>query len=237
MCPIPPAADTFRFGDFEIDVMAYELRYRKQSVPIERRPMDLLLFLVERRGQLVSRREIVERLWGPDVFVEVEAGINTVVWKLRGALGDSSESSTFVQTVPGKGYRFVAPVEIAAPSRPEVSPASLAALETLPDARRDNLPAELTSFVGRGKELRELPAMVRSSRLVTLTGAGGVGKTRLALRLASDLVAEIRDGVWMVDLASLSEPALIAPTIAAVLGIREGPQRSSRDALLDSLRQ
>src|SRR3954468_25091343 len=127
MCPIPPAADTFKFGDFEIDVMAYELRYRKQSVPIERRPMDLLLFLVERRGQLVSRREIVERLWGPDVFVEVEAGINTVVWKLRGALRDSSEDSTFVQTVPGRGYRFVAPVEIVVASSSEPSAAAVAA--------------------------------------------------------------------------------------------------------------
>lgn len=236
MYPTPPVANTFRFGDFEIDVMAYELRCRKRSVPIERRPMDLLLLLVERRGQLVSRREIGDRLWGQEVFVEVEGGINTVVWKLRAALGDTSECPTFVQTVPGRGYRFIAAVEMVASLSPHPSTSS-ASRESPPDPRRDNLPAELTSFIGRRKELCELPAMVRSSRLVTLTGAGGVGKTRLALRLASDMVQEFHGGVWMVDLASLSDPELIAQTIATALGLREGPQRSARDALLDSLRQ
>ena len=78
--------------------------------------------------------------------------------------------------------------------------------------------------------------MLRSSRLLSLTGAGGVGKTRLAVRLASDLVKEFPDGVWLVDLAPLSVPDLVAQTIATVLGVREGAHRSARDALLDTLR-
>ena len=237
MFTTPPAANTFRFGDFEFDVSACELRFQGRSVQIERRPMDLLVLLVERRGQLVSRRDIVERLWGQDVFVEVEAGINTVVWKLRGALGDSSENSTFVQTVPGRGYRFVAPVDVVVRSGSEPSTAAVAALDSVPETRRHNLPAELTSFVGRQTELLELRRGIASSRLVSLTGAGGVGKTRLAVRLASDLVDEFPGGVWFVDLASLSAPELVAQTIATVLGIREGPRRSMRDALLDNLRQ
>ena len=78
--------------------------------------------------------------------------------------------------------------------------------------------------------------MLTSSRLLSLTGAGGVGKTRLALRLARDLVNEFRDGVWLIDLAPLSLPDLVAQTIATALGIREGAQRSARDVLLDTLR-
>ena len=81
-----------------------------------------------------------------------------------------------------------------------------------------------------------MPGVLASSRLLSLTGAGGVGKTRLAVRLACDLVNEFPDGVWLVDLAPLSAPDLVAQTIATALGIREGPQRSVRDALLDNLR-
>ena len=81
-----------------------------------------------------------------------------------------------------------------------------------------------------------MPRVLASSRLLSLTGAGGVGKTRLAVRLASDLVNEFPDGVWLVDLAPLSVPDLVAQTIATALGVREGPQRSARDALLDTLR-
>ncbi len=184
----------------------------------------------------VTREEIAKRLWGPDVFTDLDAGIHTAILKIRRVLGDSGESPRFVQTVTGKGYRFVAPVEIVAQSSPEVSPALLALPDRLPDARRHNVPAELTSFVGRRKELLELPAVLASSCLLSLTGAGGVGKTRLAERLARDLVNDFKDGVWLVDLAPLSVPDLVAQTIATALGVREGPQRSVRDALLDTLR-
>ena len=98
-------------------------------------------------------------------------------------------------------------------------------------ALRHNLPAELTSFVGRRKELTELARVLGSSRLLSLTGAGGAGKTRLALRLASDLVKEFPDGVWFVDLAPISTPELVPQTIASAVGIREAPQQSMRDAV------
>jgi predicted ATPase/DNA-binding winged helix-turn-helix (wHTH) protein len=236
MLPPQSSRETFRFGDFDLDVSSYELRFQGRAVQIERRPMDLLVMLVERRGQLVSRRDIVELLWGQDVFVEVEPGVNTVIWKIRGALGDSSANPRFVETVSGRGYRFVAPVEVMAQPIPQASASPVAVREPLPDTRPHNLPAELTSFVGRRMELLELPGVLAAARLVSLTGAGGVGKTRLAVRLASKLVAEFRDGVWLVDLAPLSAPDLIVQTIATTLGTREGPQRPARDALLDSLR-
>jgi TolB-like protein/DNA-binding winged helix-turn-helix (wHTH) protein/Flp pilus assembly protein TadD len=105
-----------RFGDFELDVAGYELRGGGRPIRLERQPMDLLIMLVERRGQLVSREEIVDRLWGKDVFVDVDTGVHTAVRKIRRALRDSSDETVFVETVSGKGYRFIAPVEVAAPA-------------------------------------------------------------------------------------------------------------------------
>ena len=80
--------------------------------------MDLLILMVERRGELITRGEIVERLWGKDVFIEVETAVNTLVRKVRQALRDSSDAPTFVETVPGKGYRFIAPVVVLAGPQP-----------------------------------------------------------------------------------------------------------------------
>jgi TolB-like protein/DNA-binding winged helix-turn-helix (wHTH) protein/Flp pilus assembly protein TadD len=107
---------TFRFGDFELDVAAYELRRRGRPVKLGRQPMDLLILLVEGRRQLVSRSDIVDRLWGKDVFVDVDTGVNTAISKIRQALRDSPEAPAFVETVPGKGYRFIATVETVFPS-------------------------------------------------------------------------------------------------------------------------
>src|ERR1700752_2587875 len=105
-----PTADSparYSFNGFELDLPAYELRRAAGPIRLERQPMDLLILLVEHRGQLVSRGDIVARLWPKDVFVDVDTGINTAIRKIRLALGDSPEAPAFVETVPGKGYRFI----------------------------------------------------------------------------------------------------------------------------------
>ena len=108
----PTSRETFRFGDFELNVASYELRRLGRPVKLGRQPLDLLILLVESRGLLVSRSDIVDRLWGKDVFVDVDTGVNTAISKIRQALRDSSEAPAFVETVSGKGYRFIAEVEI-----------------------------------------------------------------------------------------------------------------------------
>jgi TolB-like protein/DNA-binding winged helix-turn-helix (wHTH) protein len=110
--PAAPARETLRFHPFELDLAAYELRRQGRPVRLERLPMDLLVMLIERRGDLVTRADIVDRLWGKDVFVDVETGVHTAIRKIRQALGDSAETPAFIVTVPGKWYRFIAPVEI-----------------------------------------------------------------------------------------------------------------------------
>jgi DNA-binding winged helix-turn-helix (wHTH) protein len=126
--PQPDSHSTFRFGEFELDISAYELRQGGHPVHLERQPMDLLILLVERHRQLVWRADIVKRLWDPGVFVDVEMGVNTAIRKLRQALGDSRESPAFVETISGKGYRFIAPVNAVLPGRYQQAIESVAVL-------------------------------------------------------------------------------------------------------------
>ena len=106
----------FKFDDTDVDPGRYELRRQGRIVKLEHIPMELLLLLVNRRGELVTREEIIARLWGKDVFVDTEQGINTAIRKIRQALRDDPEQPRFVETVVGKGYRFVAPVTIVEPA-------------------------------------------------------------------------------------------------------------------------
>src|SRR5436853_5795006 len=103
---------TLHFGPFELDVAGCELRRNGRPIRLERQPMDLLVLLVQRPGQLVLRADIVAKLWSADVFVDVEAGVNTAVRKLRQALHHAPDDPAYVETVPGRGYRFIADVEV-----------------------------------------------------------------------------------------------------------------------------
>ena len=104
-----------RFDKFELDLRAYELRRLGHPMKLERIPMELLLLLVERRGELVTREQIKEKLWGDSVFVDTDNAINTAIRKVRQTLGDDPDEPRFVQTVVGRGYRFVAEVEPVTP--------------------------------------------------------------------------------------------------------------------------
>ena len=99
-------------SEFELDLGRYELRRRGRPVKLEKKPMELLIFLALRRGQLVSRQDIVTKLWRSDLFVDTEASINNVIRKVRTALRDSSDNPRFLQTVVGKGYRFIGPLRV-----------------------------------------------------------------------------------------------------------------------------
>src|SRR6185436_8993469 len=104
--------------DFELDLARYELRRDGRVERLEKLPMELLILLAERRGQLVTRAEILERLWGKDVFVDADAAINTAVRKVRRALGDDPDAPRFLETVVGKGYRFVGDITIIPGAEP-----------------------------------------------------------------------------------------------------------------------
>ena len=101
------------FGEFELDFGHFQLYRRGQPVRLEGLPLQLLMYLIENQRQLVTREQIADALWGKDVFVDVEQGINTAIRKIRIALDDDSSQPRFLQTVVGRGYRFVANCEDA----------------------------------------------------------------------------------------------------------------------------
>src|SRR5258705_10520081 len=98
--------------DIELDLGRYELRRQGRRVKLEKKPMELLIFLVGRREQLVSRKEIVTKLWRSDLFIDAEPNINNIVRKIRTALDDNTPKPRFLETVVGKGDRFVGPVRV-----------------------------------------------------------------------------------------------------------------------------
>jgi len=139
-------------GDLELDRVAYELRRSGRVLKLERIPMEILLLLVERKAQLVSREDIIEKIWGKDVFLDTDNSINSAIRKIRQVLKDDPENPTFIQTVTGKGYRFISPVpapvnQVAVPERdpgavepvPKTQAIEAASVPSLPPVRSRRL--------------------------------------------------------------------------------------------------
>src|SRR5260370_19721677 len=139
------AAERFDFEDFELNRNAYELRRAGSVVHLERIPLDLLFLLIERRGKLVTRQEIFERIWGKNVFLDVDNSINIAVRKLRNALHDDTDAPRFVVTVPAKGYRFIAPIREEGPTAP-VSEASTVSAVAEPSPTVNAVDARATTL-------------------------------------------------------------------------------------------
>jgi len=216
--------------DLELDRGAYELRRSGTPLRLSRIPMELLLLLVERRGDLVTREEIVQRIWGKDVFLDTDNSINAAIRKLRQVLDDDPEQPQFIHTVTGRGYRFVAAIS-------ELKPAAQNPVAHS-EPRTSNLPVSRTGFVGREKETAAAADLLLRPevRLVTVTGPGGIGKTRLGVEVASALGEKFPGGVHFVPLSPLSDPALIAAVIAQALGIRGAAGQSPLETLKENLR-
>jgi non-specific serine/threonine protein kinase len=210
------STERYRFGSFELQ--PDERRLLKDGVAISLRPraFELLVTLVDRAGHLVTKDELLDRVW-PKMVVE-EAALRVQLSALRKVLGADA-----IATVSGQGYRFTLPV---AKRDSEANRASRS---------KHNLPYQLTSFVGREQEIAQLEQLVTANRLVTLTGAGGAGKTRLAIEVTSRLVDAFADGVCLVELAALSDPRLVPQSVAQALEVKEQPTRPLIETLSEHL--
>jgi len=156
------------FGKFELDLRKYELRRSGQAVKLERIPMELLILLVESRGTLVTRETIVEHIWGKDVFLETERGINTAINKLRAILRDDPRQPQFLQTVIGKGYRFIAEVQTSSYEEPSLvhsPPIPIAAVDS-PDPKSRH---RLVSSEAHVRETDQLDPAVAEHRVTEET--------------------------------------------------------------------
>ena len=164
----------FQFGDFRLDSGAFELLRNGHTLRVERKPMELLMLLVSRSGELVTRAEIAERLWSREVFVDTEHGINTAIRKLRHLLRDDPENPQFIQTVTGMGYRFIAPTTTLEVSSSE--PALAAAAMPIPDEKPEEPKASVASP-------RRFWILLSASAVVIAILALTVGPNPIAARL------------------------------------------------------
>ena len=205
---------TIKFGRFQVLPHRREFFAEGLRVPLGSRAFDVLMVLIEAGGELVSKDEILSRVW-PGMVVE-EHSLQFHISALRKVLG---EDRGFIKTISGRGYRFVAEITAAA-SEQEALPDRGAALSSLPDtANLTNLPSPTSGLIGREAELSEATALVTAHRLVTLVGAGGIGKTRLGREVARHMLPRFADGVWVAELGLLSDPDLVPVTVATTLGL------------------
>ena len=199
-----------------------------QPAVLGARAFDVLHALMERRDRLVTKNELLDLVW-PGLVVE-ENNLQVQISTIRKLLGPQ-----VVTTIPGRGYRFTA-VRDDEPPRATTFPSGPAsALSAAPEARLTNLPEELPPLYGRDEDLSAVRALIEAHKLVTIVGAGGIGKTRLAQAAVHALADRYADGVWFVDLAPVSDPALTASTVARTLNLRLGADPQA-DALADLLR-
>ena len=201
------------FGRFVIQSAARQLLVDNQPVRLGARAFDVLMALVERRDCVVSKNELLDIVW-PGLIVE-ENNLQVHVSALRKLLGSQA-----IVTIPGRGYSFSSP-EREPPDVGSVPPTGVTTSDY-----RGNLPAHLPPLIGRDAELSALAALLSSHRLITVTGAGGMGKTRLAQAAAfaagRDFV-NYPDGVWLIELAQARGSQLLLASLASTLGVAIDP--------------
>jgi predicted ATPase/DNA-binding winged helix-turn-helix (wHTH) protein len=215
VAPACARTQTIQFGRFRLAPHRRELLADGVLVPIGGRALDVLMVLIEARGKLVTKDEFLDRVWGGTIVEE-----NTLQFQistLRKVLGDDHG---FIKTVSGRGYCFVADVTTQA-AQPSAAAFDAAPVADLSSA--GNLPVMASDLAGRQQQLAELVDVAESHRMVTLTGPGGVGKTRLGVALARQLQPLYPDGVWLVELGSLTDPHQVLPSIAGALGLADPP--------------
>ena len=195
------------FGPFRLLPHQRLLTKAGTEARVGSRALDILIALLERPGKLVTRRELMERVWPQTVVVE--ANLNVNIAALRRALGDGHDGNRYLVTIPGRGYRFVASVTFSDFNLRD------------PTALRpsNDLPTPITRLVGRDEIVKQLAADLRQHVFVTIAGPGGIGKSSVALAVAAELMGNYQHGFFWVDLTSIETPDLVPSKVANALGI------------------
>lgn len=202
--------ETLSFGPFSL--VPSERVLTRDGVPLELggRSLDLLIALLSRANEVISKRDLLAQVW-PGAIVE-EGSLRFHIAGLRKILGDGINGARYIITVAGRGYCFAAPISRAV----DQQTSQRKPFATLPHI---NLPSRLLRMVGRAQDMRLLAAQLVAERFVTIVGSGGVGKTTVAIALGHDLVETFAGDVIFVDLGAISDPKLIATTLATMLGL------------------
>ena len=197
-----------QFGPYRIHPRQRLVLEAGRPLRLGRRAVEILLILLEQAGNVVSKQELIARVW-PKSVVE-DGNLRVHMAALRKALGDGQAGQRYIVTVAQRGYSFVAPLSIEPMSLPN---------DGAPSSQGHNLPLRRTRMIGRQALIDSLVQQLPERRFITLTGAGGIGKTTVALRVAELLIGHYRDGIRLLDLTPLSTPSMILPNLAALLDL------------------
>ena len=217
---------SYRFDSFELRPAQRLLLSDGVPLAVGARAYDLLLVLIVRRDRVVPHGELLNVVW-PGMVVD-ENNLRQHVSSLRKLLGAQA-----VLTVPGRGYRFGKVLD----ERIAATPVSAASTDPPRSAAVNNLPANKPTLIGREADLAAVLALLNDTHLLTLVGAGGVGKTRMALEVADHVAADFPDGVCIVELAPVTDALLVVGTVAGTLDVHEEATRPLLDTLLEFLRR
>lgn len=161
-----------RFGFFEVDTRSGELRRQGSKINLQGQPFQALVLLLERPGEVVMREELSKRLWPENTFVDFDRGLNKAINKLRVALGDNAEKPFYIETLPQRGYRFIAPIQNLVQARDHFRPQNVAQINSLAVLPLENLsgdPAEEYFSDGMMEELISAVARIGSLRVISRT--------------------------------------------------------------------
>src|SRR5580704_4837727 len=209
-----------RFAECELDVARVTLRREGREVKLEPQAFDVLCYLVEHRGGVVRKEQLLDHVWG-DRFVS-ESALTTRIKSVRQALGDDGSRQAIIRTVHGRGYEFIAAVEtLEGPLVPPPVP---------------TLPAAMQTLIGRESLLTRLEAALREHRLITLVGPGGVGKTSVGLELARRIADRFPDGVKLVELVAVGDEDATLEAVATAIDVHFRRGSSIGDAIIETLR-
>jgi predicted ATPase/DNA-binding winged helix-turn-helix (wHTH) protein len=193
------------FGPFKL--LAEQQRLLRGDMPVRlgSRALAILSVLLEHAGELVSKQDLISRVW-PDTFVD-ESNLKVNIAALRKALDEENSDSSHILNVSGRGYRFAAPVRVSASDN------------LLEQRMAGNLPHSLTQIVGRSEAIHQVIAELSKCRLLTICGSAGVGKTTVASAVAEALLRTYKDGLFFVDFSSLKDPSSVPHVISVALGL------------------
>lgn len=206
-------ADVISFGPFQLRINERLLTKEGVVVELGARAFDILIALTASPNQIVSKQDLIASVW-PEIFVE-EGSLRFHMTSLRKALGDGKEGARFIKTLSGRGYCFVAAVSLVSSQPPSVGIAP----SSFPHA---NLPSPLNRIIGRDEDILQISGQFEKSRLVTIVGAGGIGKTTVAIAVSHGLSSDFAGSILFVDLGMLSDSRLVTTAIASMLGLSVG---------------
>lgn len=215
------AGEGYTFGPYRLDPAARRLERAGEPVEIGSRSLDILVVLVQRAGSVVSQRDLMALVWRE--LVVDESTLRVHLMRLRKAMADGQSGARYIINVPGQGYSFVAPVHRATDAPTAAVDGNEQPTDAMP---MHELPPRLARMVGRDTTVDTLSKLVHDHRFVSVVGPGGMGKTTVAVATAHALLDEFRGAVFFVDLATLTDPALVPDAVAATLRFRNQGQDS-----------